>query len=99
MENLKRVSDIIPPGVFPDATQVEVEDLTGKDFIIEDFEIMSGKFGQFSVICFKYPDDEKFYSFACGGIVIMKKLAKLREELPVLAQIFKPEGKRYYELK
>jgi len=99
MENLKRVSDLIPPGVFPDAIPVEIEDLVGKDIVLEDFEVLTGQYGQFSVVCFKYMNDEKFYSFACGGVVVMKKLAKLRESFPVICQLYHPEGKRYFEMR
>jgi hypothetical protein len=99
MEGLKRVSELIPPGVFPEAEQIESEEIVGKDIVIEDYEVLTGKFGEFAVICFKYMNDEKFYSFACGGKVVMKKLAKLRPDFPVIGNFFKPEGKRYYDLK
>lgn len=98
MPEYKKVSEFKLDVIFPEATQVEKEEILDKEIVIEDFEVLTGKFGQFSVICFFYAEKEDEKLAFVGGQVITRKLEKIRKELPVVGKITKPEGKRYFDL-
>jgi len=97
MENLKRVSEVIPPQIYPDAEVKVISEVLEKDIILKGFELLAGDYGDFAIILFSFPNDEKEYSLACGGKVIIKKLSKLANTnaFPVIGKISEVQGKRY----
>ncbi len=95
----QRVSDAIPSGnLWPDLPRRELEDILDTEFVLEDFNFLSGKFGDFAVILARMPGSTQQFTTACGGEVVCRKLTKLQDgrHLPVLATINKLE--RYYDL-
>lgn len=102
MDNLKKVSDVIPLGIFSEYERTEIDEVLDKDIIINEFEILLGNYGEFAVILFNYPNEEVMKTFPCGGLVVLKKLNKIKENnsLPILGKIVKQTGKRqtYYDL-
>ena len=98
-DGVKRVSDIVPGQVEVDKF-VDIEEMLDRDILIHDFQEREGENGMYvTVICSELDSEEKI-GFNCGGKVVMKKLNYIRDNasFPVLAKIFKPEGKRYFDI-
>jgi len=96
---LKRVSDVLPPRekAYPDTAEVSLRSILDTDIEIEDYTVVTTRFGEAAVIKFRDidPRDTQIYSVLCGGMVVLEKLAKLTE-FPIIGKIIRE--KNYYDL-
>lgn len=94
----KRVSDIVPEGLWPDIAQCLLQDTLDMDIVIHDCAFLLGENGPFAVILYQAIPSGDYYTTACGGQVVVRKLHDLKDggHLPVLGMITKPA--RYYDL-
>jgi len=98
MTDTKRFSDLPKVPAFPDTELVNLQEILGKDIVIEDYMLDEGKYGQSVVIKFHYPDKEELYSTITWSQVILKKI-KRADELNLLPLTGKIEKvKNYYDI-
>jgi len=103
-EELKSVSDIIPPsGGNPDAKQVKIHDVMDMKVKIMDFRgPVPGAYGDCFFVEVEVEDGE-LMSFPTSGTVLVDKLGRLREggNFPGNGTFFKKEGANnaYYDVK
>ena len=101
-KNRRRVSDVTPP-LTQDREYVKVSDIQGVDVIISDVESWHGQgdpaYAQKDslLIAGQRQDGTKIW-FIVSHEVLYRKLSGLREDLPLVARFFIPEGKRYFDV-
>lgn len=95
---LKRVSDFIPDGAWGDRELLSLDDVLGKELVIEGLAEREGTYGKYFVIGCHLVDGGEPFVLTTGSQVLMQKLAAVRERngFPVLAQFSKPA--RYYDV-
>jgi len=100
---MKRASDLRPPKAFPDVERImEFDELQEKgDFIIRDFAVREGHYGEFAIILAENDDGLFTTTTGASAVVNLIKLAKAKDELPIMAAL-KEEvgstGRHYYTL-
>jgi hypothetical protein len=82
-----RVADILEESVLV----VKIDDWKGKG----DSTMASGD----SLLVAADMEDEAKIWFIVGHEVLYRKLSMVRDDLPVVATFFQPEGKRYYDVR
>jgi len=99
MQEIKRFSDLPKVPAFPDTQLVRIEEVMGKDIVVEDFMIYEGGYGRYAVIKFHYPNQQELFSTVTWSEVIINKLERADREncLPLIGKIEKV--KRYYDIK
>jgi hypothetical protein len=98
MEEIKRISDLVPKGIYPNAQRVKFSDLKGREIIIKDATFIKNKYNKDAVvILFNFENDGNDYSTITSGSVIIKKVRYLVENqlLPSRGTVVK--DKHYYD--
>lgn len=95
---IKRFGEISKPSIFQETEKAEIDDVLGKDIVVEDIEFLVGQWREFAVILFTFKRRKRKYSLAIGGKVVMRKLkeAKAKKLLPLMGKIIKI--KEYYDI-
>lgn len=94
----KRVSEVVPEGLWPDIPQAQLRDTMDMDIVIHDAAFLLGENGPFAVILYQAIPSGDYWTTACGGQVVVRKLHDLKDGgfLPILGMISKPA--KYYDL-
>lgn len=91
------IDDVIPKMDGVDAV-VKCKDIMDKDIVIEGYEMMNGKDGDFAFIRFHEYNQEGTIGMSCGGKVVIKKLKQIGEKnkFPILCKLIMKDD--YYDL-
>ncbi len=93
-KRLKRVSDLLPKA---EGEYVNMRDLEDKDFTIHRVNPIITEFGEALIVNVELAG-VRFY-FITSTDVVSKKLTLLADKVPFIATVYKPEGKRYWDIK
>jgi hypothetical protein len=97
------VGDVIPP-LTQQGEYVQVRDIAGVDMILSAMDDWHGQgdpqYGDNPslLVAGQRQDGTKIW-FIVAHEVLYRKLSAIRNDLPLVAQFFKPEGKRYFDVK
>jgi hypothetical protein len=96
MEKPNRLAEIPVKGLYPDAVQIDMSEILGKEIMVEDMTEVLSDYGRFAVFLFKIVGEETLYSTACGGYQVVQRLVEAKKNgwFPLPANITKV-GRRY----
>ena len=97
-KGLKRATDLLGSTIFEGIQRRELKEILDKEFVIKDFRIFKGQFGDYAVILMQDENTGEEFTVGTGGIAVLDKLKRLKQmkALPCLGKIVKK--KRYYDL-
>ena len=96
MVEIFKFSEVPLEGIYPEAERVQWKDLVGKEIIVYEFTPILGEFGEFFVIKFKFPGNDKWYSTSTGASIVKQKIRHQQKEgkLPSQGKVVK-EGRHW----
>ena len=100
MQDLKRISDIVPSGALYEAERIDLGEILNKDVLISDFQIRPGNFGEFAIILIALEDGQQRV-VVTGAQAVVRKLKAAAGQQPFLARFVQrrsTSGRRYYDL-
>ena len=103
-KKIKQIADVLPKAepCFPELEQIDVEDLINVPIIIKEVKFFPSTFDtekEFVVV--KIMANEKIKKIVNGSKVIVEKLKKVQDQLPVGCKIIRKTseaGRKYYDL-
>ena len=96
---MKRATDFISKP-FDCANVKKTDEILGQDFELKECQFREGQFGEYASMFCKMISDNTEFVVNCGGGVIITKLKEVMKntQLPVLLNLHKPAGAKYYDI-